>query len=117
MTVKRVALILIVLIPIFSSGCTSAPSNEKALRDPALSEGLTASGWIMFEGKKYSLSEIYKAGTYDEKDFESTNTVTGSDDKAHQGLTIFINKKTGSLFIKAKVGDLNWMEYKVAENK
>ncbi|MCG7406357.1 hypothetical protein MH117_02935 [Paenibacillus sp. ACRRX] len=116
MTIKRVGLIIIVLISIFSSGCSDALSNVKAPRDPMLSEGLTA-GWIMFEGKKYPLFEIYKSDTYDEKDFESTNSVTGSDDKAHQGLTIFINKKTGSLFIKDNVGDLNWMEYKVEENK
>lgn len=117
MLLQRGLLIVLVIVSLCLSGCNhNDASGTKPIEEGTLSPGLN-SGFIMYEGKKYKPIESHQEDTFITDGLESTHTVTDSDDETHQGLEIFISRKTGNLFIKYQVGDKNWREYRMAEIK
>lgn len=90
---------------------------QETTQEGTISPGLPLS-WIVHQGEKYIIENVYSKEELDLDTITPTNTVTGEGDGTEFGEEIYIEKPSGDLFIIDDSGpNEEWARYIKVDKK
>lgn len=98
--------ILLILMLVFMSACSQP--NTTQTDSPLM--------WINYDGDKYTFNDGYTKDEMNMENITSTNTFTGIGDGVMFDKEIFIDQKTGDLFVIDDTGSNRvWVQFTILE--